>query len=86
MLPVVAVAVMDRDSWGANTDNLAVVDPHRRSVVSVPRDLWCTSVGDRINRAWAEGGAPRLIAALPDRLECCAIRFSDYTRSVTEHT
>jgi hypothetical protein len=66
MLPVVAVAVMDRDSWGANTDNLAVVDPHRRSVVSVPRDLWCTSVGDRINRAWAEGGAPRLIAALAE--------------------
>ncbi len=65
-LPVVAVAILDRDEWTANTDNLAVVDPERRSVVSVPRDLWCRCVGDRINRAWVEGGPDLLRAALAE--------------------
>lgn len=65
-LPTVVVAVMDRDDWGANTDILAVVDPTRRAVTSVPRDLWSRQVGGRINRAWARGGPRLLLAALAE--------------------
>ena len=56
---------MDTDSFSANTDNLAVVDPHRRRVVSVPRDMWDAPRRHRINKAWASGGFP----ALQDGLE-----------------
>jgi anionic cell wall polymer biosynthesis LytR-Cps2A-Psr (LCP) family protein len=63
---IVAVGVLDRDRWDANTDNLAVVDPGRRRVTWVPRDLWCGAVGDRINRAFATGGLPLLVGALAE--------------------
>ena len=55
---------MDRDSFAANTDNIAVVDPGRRLVTAVPRDLWDPAGHRRINRAWADGGFPALQAAL----------------------
>ena len=57
---------MDRDDWGANTDNLAVVDPSRQRVTWVPRDLWCAAVGDRINRAFATGGHELLVKTLAE--------------------
>lgn len=63
---IVAVGVLDRDRWDANTDNLAVVDPHRRRVTWVPRDLWCDAVGDRVNTAFASGGLPLLAQALAE--------------------
>jgi len=62
----VAVAVLDRDDWGANTDNLAVVEPAKRRIVSLPRDLWCPALGDRINTAWSCGGAGALAAAIAE--------------------
>lgn len=63
---IVAVGVLDRDRWDANTDNLAVVDPDRRRVTWVPRDLWCDAVADRVNAAFAAGGLPLLAEALAD--------------------
>jgi hypothetical protein len=61
-----AIAVMDRDAWDARTDNLAVVDPARRRVLSIPRDLWCESLRDRVNTAFARGGHAMLRAALAE--------------------
>ena len=59
-----AICVLDRDDWGANTDNMVVVDPARRLLLWVPRDIWCSSFGDRINTAFARGGHALLQAAL----------------------
>jgi hypothetical protein len=59
-----AVCVLDRDDWGANTDNMVVVDPARKLLLWVPRDIWCPSFGDRINTAFARGGHALLQAAL----------------------
>jgi hypothetical protein len=60
------VAVMDRGEWGANTDNIVVVDPGRRRLLWVPRDLWCQGIQRRINRAFAHGGHAGLIEALAE--------------------
>ncbi len=60
------VGVMDRDDWGANTDNLVVVDPLHKLLLWVPRDLWCTTIGDRVNTAFARGGHATLNAALSE--------------------
>jgi hypothetical protein len=61
-----AVAIMDRSSFEGNTDVLAVVDPALPLVLSVPRDLWCESIGDRVNSAYARGGHAALAAALAE--------------------
>lgn len=60
------VGVLDRDVQGANTDILVRVDPQARLLEWVPRDLWCAGIADRINRAWALGGAAGLLAALAE--------------------
>jgi LytR_cpsA_psr family len=61
-----AVGIMDRDSWQARTDNLAIVDPASQSVLSIPRDLWCESFRNRINTAFARGGHRTLRAGLAE--------------------
>ncbi|MCU0237361.1 MAG: hypothetical protein MUC72_09795 [Acidobacteria bacterium] len=58
--------MLDRDDWGANTDNMVVVDPARRLLLWVPRDIWCRSFGDRVNTAFARGGHGLLRAALAE--------------------
>lgn len=60
----VVVAVMDRDGFDADTDVIVVVRPATRSLLWVPRDLWCTVLGDRVNSAYRRGGASTLRAAL----------------------
>ena len=57
---------MDRSGWSANTDNIVVVDPAERRLLWVPRDLWCESVGDRINTAFRRDGHPCLVEALAE--------------------
>ena len=47
------LSIMDRAEWGACTDNIVVADPVERSLLWVPRDLWCEGFGDRINRVFA---------------------------------
>lgn len=61
------VAVMDRDDWGANTDNIVVVDPARACLLWVPRDLWCAGLEIRVNKAYARGGHTLLRAALAEQ-------------------
>lgn len=61
------ISVMDRDDWNATTDNIVVVDPRRRRLLWVPRDLWCKRLGQRINRAFAAGGHSGLRAALSEQ-------------------
>ncbi|MGI9020463.1 MAG: hypothetical protein ACR2G3_07120 [Solirubrobacterales bacterium] len=60
------VAVMDGPSWGHNTDVLVVADPARRSLLWVPRDLWCDKLGTRINKAYALAGHEGLVGALAE--------------------
>src|SRR5690606_32925122 len=60
----VVVAVMDRAGFDANTDVIVVVQPGPRRLLWVPRDLWCESLGDRVNVAFCRGGATALRDAL----------------------
>jgi len=60
------VAVMDRAGFAANTDILVLAQPEARRLLWVPRDLWCDGLQDRLNGAYAAGGAARLIAALAE--------------------
>lgn len=60
------VGVMDRAGFEANTDNLVLADPDRARLLWVPRDLWCDTVADRINAAYAMGGHDLLVRALRD--------------------
>ena len=62
----VIVGVTDRSGFAANTDNLVLVRPSRRELLWIPRDLWCPAFGDRINRAFGEGGHHSLVAALAE--------------------
>lgn len=58
------VCILDRDDWQANTDNMVVVDPARKLLLWVPRDIWCPFLKDRINKAFARGGHELLCTAL----------------------
>lgn len=62
----VAVAILDRDDWSANTDVIVLVDPVMRHLTWVPRDLWVPGLDDRINAAFARGGGARLVEALAE--------------------
>ncbi|MCO6432371.1 MAG: LCP family protein [Deltaproteobacteria bacterium] len=62
----VMLAVLDRDEWGANTDNIVVIDPQERKVTWVPRDLWSGVIQNRLNKAFALGGNELLIKALSE--------------------
>ncbi len=62
----IAVSILDRDEWDANTDVIVLVDPLMRHLTWVPRDLWVPSLNDRINAAFGTGGGERLIAALAE--------------------
>jgi hypothetical protein len=59
----VVIGILDEDVWQSRTDNVVHVDPARRSLTWIPRDLWCECVGDRINRAYKLGGPELLLAA-----------------------
>lgn len=55
---------MDRDGWDSRTDNIVVVDPSRRSLLWIPRDLWAEPVRNRVNCAFARGGHEGLLGSL----------------------
>jgi anionic cell wall polymer biosynthesis LytR-Cps2A-Psr (LCP) family protein len=60
------VSIMDRPGWDNRTDNIVVVEPERRVVTWVPRDLWSPLVQHRINAAFKRGGHATLRAALAE--------------------
>lgn len=57
---------MDEPGFSGNTDVVVVADPSRQRLLWVPRDLWCPALGNRVNRAVAEGGDPALVMALAE--------------------
>ena len=57
---------MDREGWDQRTDILVVVNPNSREVLWVPRDLYCTTVDNRINTAFKKGGHPLLHSSLAE--------------------
>jgi len=61
------VGVLDRDLWSGNTDNIVIADPATRSLTWIPRGLWCPSLNQRVNRAFALGGVEGLIETLRER-------------------
>jgi hypothetical protein len=68
MLPAVStvVTVMDREGPDANTDVIVLVEPSRRRLLWIPRDVWCPALGDRVNAAFKLGGHDALIGALAE--------------------
>ena len=58
------VAVTDSARSDARTDNIVVVEPRRRRLLWIPRDLWCERLGDRVNGAFHLGQHRALISAL----------------------
>jgi hypothetical protein len=60
------VAIMDRPGWMADTDNIVIVDPEAERLLWVPRDLWCATIRDRVNTAFARGGHRGLVDALAE--------------------
>ena len=60
------VGVMDERSLGGRTDVTVVVDPERKHLLWIPRDLWCEDLGDRVNRAFELRGHDGLKAALAE--------------------
>lgn len=61
------VTVTDADGLAGNTDNIVVVQPRRRRLLWVPRDVWSPVVGHRINTAYRRGGPELLLAALAEQ-------------------
>ena len=79
---------MDRAGWDARTDVLVIVDPRRRRLTWVPRDLWCPGLGDRVNTAFAHGGHPALRDALAEhriRVERGIVLARAATERALEH-
>jgi hypothetical protein len=60
------VSVMDRSSFGANTDVIVVADPEARHLQWVPRDLWCERTGYRVGKAFASGGHATMRSVLSE--------------------
>lgn len=60
------VSIMDRDSWSERTDNIAVVEPLKKRILFIPRDLWCDRLQNRINCAFRTGGHELLISCLKE--------------------
>lgn len=58
------VTVMDRPGFDQRTDNIVLVQPRRRRLLWVPRDVWCPEIDDRINGAFCVGGHDALRAGL----------------------
>ncbi|MCW5716846.1 MAG: hypothetical protein KIS68_03330 [Bauldia sp.] len=63
-MTAVAIAILDRDDFSANTDVIVVADDRRRRLTWVPRDLWSPLIANRVNKAFALGGGDLLLRAL----------------------
>ena len=77
------VAIMDRAGFEANTDNLVVVQPEKRQLLWIPRDLWCNVLHDRVNTAFNRGGNMSLLAALNEHYLNVAASLC-FSRQATE--
>jgi hypothetical protein len=55
---------MDREGFDQRTDNIVVIQPRRRRLLWVPRDVWHEPIDDRINAAFKAGGHDGLMEGL----------------------
>lgn len=60
------IGVMDREGWDHRTDIITVIDPRKKEILWIPRDLYCERLGNRINTAFKKGGHELLIEALQE--------------------
>ncbi|OGE25068.1 MAG: hypothetical protein A3J42_02755 [Candidatus Dadabacteria bacterium RIFCSPHIGHO2_12_FULL_53_21] len=60
------VSILDRDNRDDRTDNIGIVEPLKRRVLWIPRDLWCNTIKNRINRAFGRGGHKLLLSCLEE--------------------
>ncbi len=51
----VCITVMDRNEWTANTDINVIVIPYNKTLLWIPRDLYCETINNRINKAYCKG-------------------------------
>lgn len=77
------VGIMDREGFAANTDNLVLVDPAAERLLWIPRDLWCETLGDRINAAFRRGGWTLLLTALREH-DLSATEWIVFSRAAIE--
>ena len=57
----IVIGVMDRNAWTANTDIIVIVIPSQKKLVWIPRDLYCETINNRINKAFCKGRSDLLI-------------------------
>jgi len=60
----IILGVMDRNDWKARTDILVFIDPEKKLIKWIPRDLYSPHINNRINVAYARGGEELLIKCL----------------------
>lgn len=58
------ITIMDEETWHGRTDNIAIVEPKRRRLLWIPRDLWCKGINNRINTAFRRGRHDLLMRSL----------------------
>jgi len=60
----IIIAVMDRNNWKARTDIIVFINPIKKLLKWIPRDLYSETIKNRINLAYAFGGQELLLKCL----------------------
>ncbi len=60
----IVIAVMDRNEWTANTDIIVIVVPSQKKLIWIPRDFYCETINNRINRAFCKGRSSLLLKCI----------------------
>lgn len=58
------MTILDEDAWHGRTDNIVIVEPKRKRLLWIPRDLWCNKINNRVNVAFRRGGHDLLMRSL----------------------
>ena len=66
MTDSIILGVMDRNSWDDRTDILILINPEKKIIEWIPRDLYSSIINDRINLAYAKGKGELLLKCLND--------------------
>ncbi len=60
----ISIVVMDRNAWTANTDIIVIIIPNKKTLLWVPRDLYCELINNRINKAYCKGRAELFLKSI----------------------
>jgi hypothetical protein len=66
MTDSIILGVMDRNSWNARTDILILINPEKKIIEWIPRDLYSSTINNRINMAYSKGQEELLLKCLND--------------------